>query len=61
MIKPTYLGDGVYLWQTESHYVINTGHHDPRLADNFIYLEPDVAMLLAKKLMEDIDPDHKPS
>ena len=41
-IKPTYLGDGVYI-RSDGHFVIlTTGHDEEHHATNIIYLEPEV-------------------
>lgn len=47
MIKPEYLGDGVYASSTaEFPLVLTTGHHEPALADNKIAFEPEVIAAL---------------
>lgn len=46
-----YLGDGVYVQKDEyGGIVLTTGNHEPRLADNIIVLEPEVAERLVKYL-----------
>jgi hypothetical protein len=36
---PLYLGDGAYVCFDQWHVILTTGHHDPQLADNAIYIE----------------------
>lgn len=52
--EPRYLGGGVYASvQPKSGYVVlTTGHHDPKLADNTIYLDNEVRRALAEFMVE---------
>lgn len=40
--NPEYLGDGVYITLHAGRYILTTGNHDPKIADNVIVLEPEV-------------------
>jgi hypothetical protein len=47
MTAPAHLGDGVYAQiDTYGQFVLTTGNHDVRVADNVIYLEPEVVTAL---------------
>lgn len=49
-MESQYLGDGVYLTKIENGIVLTTGNHDPQLADNIIWLEPEIINELLKAL-----------
>jgi hypothetical protein len=61
-MKPTYLGDGVYISEHQREctmLVLTTGSHILEEAQNVIYLEPEVALALLKVLSNtgnDINP-----
>lgn len=40
--EPSYLGDGVYAAADSGMIRLTVGHHDPRLADHELFLEPEV-------------------
>lgn len=55
MQNPQYLGDGVYIHTNpQGQLVLTTGHHDPRHADNTIYLEPQVLQMLQKYIQQHV-------
>ncbi len=44
--KSEYLGDSVYAGVERGMILLTTSDHDPRMADNQIYLEPEVLLAL---------------
>ena len=52
MPNPTHLGDGLYASWDGDTLVLTTGHHDPGLAAQVVYLEPEVLAALRRYLEE---------
>jgi hypothetical protein len=46
--NPTYLGDAVYATYDDYHVILTTEHHDPKEANNIVYMDKDVIRKLVK-------------
>lgn len=56
--EPVHLGDGLYASVDCGMIRLTTGHHDPRLADDEVYLEPEVFAALvafARRVWPEVD------
>jgi len=55
MIGPRYLGDGVYAAvdaEDPFRIIVTTGSHNPEVADNVVYLEPEPMRQLQQFIRE---------